>query len=95
MSAIKCIDFIFELDNAEGGDFFNNCMGAKKGIASRIKDIAKEYLDQYVRQGLFQHQAEMKNTQQQEKNLDETFFFLPFKGMLNHVATAVYAEFHE
>ena len=94
-SAIKCIDFIFELDNAEGGDFFNNCMGAKKGIASRIKDIAKEYLDQYVRQGLFQHQAEMKNTQQQEKNLDETFFFLPFKGMLNHVATAVYAEFHE
>lgn len=89
-SATKCIDFIFELDNAEGGSFFNDYMGAKKGIALQVKSFAKEYLDQYIRQGLAQHQTEMKNVQAQEKSLDETFFFLPFKGVLNHVAKAIY-----
>lgn len=82
----KCLDFLFEI-NDENRNFFINSLAADAGSIRTVKEICKEDLVEYTKQGLAKKIEELKSWGANEENeIEETLFFYPFVAMLSNLA---------
>lgn len=83
------IDFLFEINN-ENRNFFIDSFAADASIIKSVKEICKEDLIEYTKQGLEKKKDELKAWGAgDDADIEETMFFYPIVAMLSNLARKI------